>query len=219
MESQNLLSENLLLYVAIFLAGALAFYLLRKTFSLFSESNKNIRPSTMSTRVIRTMVNQYRTNQLKSINNSLGINDAYTVSFNLKALKNFIISIENETKKVKPDVDESDLGVRLYYAAYPKENINEDLPRKDYAGLHTIIMIPTLKLRNKEGAFLEYDFNPLDRSTYSKNINPENEIKIKAMMMSNTEESSEEPSEEPSEVVALNHGSLIPPATKTELTY
>lgn len=209
MKTQNLLSENLLLCVAIFLAGALAFYLLRKIFS--PKTNKDIKPSTMSTQVIRAMVNQYRTNQLKTINNTLGINDSYTVSFKLKVLKNFILSIENETKKIKPDIDKSDLGIRLYYAAYSKETMNGGLPKKDYEGLHTIIMIPTLKIKNKEGVVLEYDFNPLDGSTYSQNASPENKIQMKTTMMSS--------SEQPEEVIALNHGSLIPPATTEMLIY
>ncbi|HSD07292.1 hypothetical protein [Flavobacterium sp.] len=213
MKTQNLLTENPLLCIAIFLAGALTLYVIRKIFSPSSNSNENVRPSTMSPKVIQNMVDNYRNNQLKSINDALGINDAITVSFELKKLKNFLKSVESETRKVNAKIEEEQLGVRCYYAAYPidKENLDAEFRKEEFARRHTIIMIPTLKLKNDQGVYLDYDFNPLDPSTYSRNRNSDNNVQMQTMMSTMSAGSSE--------VIAFNHGSLIPPATVTPLSY
>jgi len=212
MKTQNVLTENPLLCLAIFLAGALALYLIRKIFPPSSDSNDHVRLSTMSPKVIQNMVDNYRNNQLKFINDALGINDAITVSFELKKLKNFLKSIESETRKVNPDINEGQLGVRCYYAAYgaDKESMDPEFRKEEFAKRHTIIMIPTLKIKNAQGVYLDYDFNPLDPSTYSRGRNSDNKGQMQTMMSTMSAAS---------DVIAFNHGSLIPPATAETQSY
>jgi hypothetical protein len=121
---------------------------------------------TLPMNTISDMVNNYRNNQLVSIENSTSFPwnfDAQSAWFSLEALKDFIATIEQEVSK-HPEYPTSTLGIRLYYAAYPA---NEYAPEvgfefpKEYANLHTLVAIPT-----KEIAGNNQDFNPADGKTY-----------------------------------------------------
>lgn len=168
-------------------------------------------PNTMSSSFVQKLIDNYRSNQLAAINTKFGIEDAHSIRFDLSTLKKFISDIENEAKKVNPAITENDLGVRFYYAAYPQvENWNtmEGIPiGTNYAGKHTLVMVPTLKMGNAEGEILSYDFNPLDASTY--NQNNENDGEQGEIMAMNKSLSA---------ILCQNHGNLIPPDnTVTEL--
>lgn len=110
-------------------------------------------PNTLPVDFIQNLVDNYRNNQLNCINQSIKIDDAHSVWFDLPALKNFIAEIEAQAQIVNPAVQSNDLGIRFYYAAYP-ENPAQPIP-SNYAKRHTLVMIPTKK---EEG--LHYDFNP-----------------------------------------------------------
>ncbi|WP_435525915.1 hypothetical protein [Chryseobacterium indoltheticum] len=71
------------------------------------------------------------------------------------ALKSFIAEIEIEAQAVDPNVQNADLGIRFYYAAYPDAPV-QPVP-SDYARRHTLVMIPTKKEQD-----LNYDFNPFE---------------------------------------------------------
>jgi hypothetical protein len=64
-------------------------------------------------------------------------------------------------------VTDQDLGIRFYYAAYPKEqdwNIMSGTPiGTEYAQRHTLVLVPTMKQEDENGDRL-YDFNPLSTS-------------------------------------------------------
>lgn len=110
-------------------------------------------PNTLPVDFIQDLVDNYRNNQLNCINQSIKIDDAHSVWFDLPALKSFIAEIEAQAQIVDPNVQSNDLGIRFYYAAYP-ENPAQPIS-SNYAKRHTLVMIPT-----KEEEGLHYDFNP-----------------------------------------------------------
>ncbi len=112
-----------------------------------TESTKN--NGSMSNELIKVLIDNYRQNQMNAINKTMGITDSQSIWFDLPKLKNFINQIENEARKINPECTQEDLGIRFYYAAYPKiENwdIMENHPvPEEYSEKHTLVMIPTLK--------------------------------------------------------------------------
>ncbi len=148
-----------------------------------TESNNPLQPGTMSNSLIQALIDNYRQNHLSAINTTLGIQDAHSIWFDLPKLKKFIATIEEEAAKVNPDVTEEDLGIRFYYAAYPKEqnwSIMESHPvPAEYAEKHTLVLIPTLKKTNDTNVLFDCDFNPFladqegsNLSLNARNINP-----------------------------------------------
>lgn len=103
---------------------------------------------------IQNLVDNYRNNQLALINQNMAMDDAHSIWFDWVTLKNFIAEIETEALAIDPTVENKDLGIRFYYAAYPQE-VQQPIP-SNYAKKHTLVMVPT----KKEGG-LNYDFNPL----------------------------------------------------------
>lgn len=202
-------TQHLPIYAIVFICGALAYYLLQKIMDLLKRNERRSKPTTMDPAIIQQMVDNYRNNHLDAINSVMEIRDAQSVSFGLKTLKKFIGDIEFYAKKVDPRITDGALGLRFYYAAYPKENEwsgFENEIRKDYAQKHTLIMIPTLKKKASNGSYLDYDFNPLDRSTFPMKERSEEQPVTLMAMSSDTSDS------QTREVMAQNHGQLIPPA-------
>ncbi|MEN4761539.1 hypothetical protein ABEG63_14460 [Chryseobacterium sp. C39-AII1] len=163
-----------------------------------------LRPGFMSSDLIQTLIDNYRSGHGRAINSTLGIEDANSIWFDLPKLKKFISMIEEEAAKVNPDTTEEDLGIRFYYAAYPKEE-NWDLMdshpvEKEYARRHTLVMIPTKKRENDNGEIINADFNPLDNS--EENSMQNNSRRTRVSM----------------EVISENNGQLSPPSlTQFEL--
>lgn len=196
-------TTNLSQVVIAFAAGAFVTYLYMRKYMTSSETNYTT--PTMNPQTIKNMVDNYRNNQLAVINENLNMEDAYSVNFNLDAVKNFASSIENESKKINSELTDKDLGIRFYYAAYPQsENMgsfsNEGIST-EYNMKHTVVMIPTIKRRSENGQTEDYDFNPLDGDTYNRTTHFGNNVQ---KLMSSSSSS-------PEEVMALNHGGLIPP--------
>ncbi|WP_137905315.1 hypothetical protein [Chryseobacterium sp. 2VB] len=129
-----------------------------------TESNNPLEPGIMSNSLIQALIDNYRQNHLNAINTALGIQDAHSIWFDLPKLKSFIAKIEEEATKVNPAASSEDLGIRFYYATYPKQenwSIMDSHPvPTEYAGRHTLVMIPTLKKANETGELIDYDFNP-----------------------------------------------------------
>jgi len=210
--------QHLPIYAVVFLCGALAYYLLQKLIDLLNRGEGRVKPNTMDPAIIQQMVDNYRNNHLEAINRIMEIKDAHSVSFGLKTLKKFIGDIEFYAKKVDPRIADGALGIRFYYAAYPKASEwggfeNEKEIGKDYAQRHTLIMIPTLKKKASNGAYLDYDFNPLDRSTFPiKERSKEQPVTLMAMSSDSSDGQSRE-------VMAQNHGQTIPPADSAIESY
>jgi hypothetical protein len=130
-----------------------------------AESKNPQQPGVMSTNLIKNLIDNYRQNHLSTINNNLGIEDAHSIWFDLPKLKKFITMIEEEALKTNPEIKEEDLGIRFYYASYPKiENWSimdsHPVPR-EYAEKHTLVMVPTIKKENETGDLFNCDFNSL----------------------------------------------------------
>ena len=178
------------------------------SFRSSSEIQNIADPNLMDTSVIQNMVNNYRNNQLQNINEKLKIKDSVSVWFDFNTVQNFISTVEKESKSRNENISLNDLGIRFYYAAYPKEENwdifqNETMePPKEYAQRHTLIMIPTLNIKDASGNYLNYDFNPLDENTYTR-----------AFVARET------PVLNSKNTVAQNHGSLIPPTSSNVQDY
>ncbi|SEW38694.1 hypothetical protein SAMN05421841_2496 [Chryseobacterium wanjuense] len=161
-------------------------------------------PNTMTCEFIQTLVNNYRNNHLVFVKDKLGIDDAHSIHFDLATLKKFISDIETETQKTNPGIADEDLGIRFYYAAYPKATDWEIMSGTpigvEYAEKHTLVMVPTMKMEDEEGEMLPYDFNPLSSGS-------EGEFLAMASKTTDLE----------GEIISQNHGNLVPPdSTKTE---
>lgn len=135
--------------------------------------------STLDVDLIHQMTENYRANQWTFINTnprSKTKNDAYSIWFDIETLKKFLYHIEKTTKDRDESVRNTQLGVRIYYAAYPETEAMNKFPDlspteanpeiADYASLHTLIMIPTIT--TPDGAMLDY--NPLDPETYKSGL-------------------------------------------------
>lgn len=200
------------------LIGALAAFLFNKKSKFCSRCNNDpctcnsasatLISSFLRKSTIQKMVNDYRAKQLAVIEKEMNIKDTQSVWFDLESVKAFIDQIEKETQKIDPSIPASKLGIRFYNAAYPSAKDWDDpsIPTS-YAEKHTLIMIPTLLRRGASGKYLNYDFNPIDQSSYSDKAVPTKEY-AKSMAMTST---SEKDGEDDEEQVAKNHGHMIPP--------
>ncbi|OPH00404.1 hypothetical protein B2I21_00085, partial [Chryseobacterium mucoviscidosis] len=65
----------------------------------FESAESISNPNTLHCDLIRTLVENYRKNQLACINQNLGFDDAHSIHFDLATLKKFISDIENEALK------------------------------------------------------------------------------------------------------------------------
>lgn len=156
--------------------------------------------NTIASDLVQTLINNYRNNQMNLVNKGLGITDSNSIWFDLPKLKNFITAMEDEIRNSNPDVSDEDMGIRFYYAAYPKSeewDIMADHPvEKEYAERHTLVMIPTMKKADENGEMLDYDFNP------------SNGTSGKSMALF----SKSKGSTFPDITFAENHGTLAPPS-------
>ena len=167
------------------------------------------RSGKMSHGLVKALINNYRENHMNAINETLGIEDAHSIWFDLPKLKNFIAMIEEEAGKANPDCSEEDLGIRFYYAAYPKAQhweIMEDHPvPQEYAEKHTLVMIPTMKKEDEDGEIHDYDFNPLEMKNGGQDT------------MALNARTGKVPMKDDDDTPAENSGILIPPSpTKSE---
>lgn len=139
-----------------------------------TESNNPLQPGIMSNSLIQALIDNYRQNHLTAINSALGIQDAHSIWFDLPKLKSFIAKIEEEAAKVNPATSEADLGIRFYYATYPKQEnwsmMDSHPVPVQFAGKHTLVMIPTLKKTDEAGELHDYDFNPFQVNGENSNL-------------------------------------------------
>ncbi len=155
-------------------------------------------PNTMTCTFIKTLVDNYRKNQLMSVKDTMGIDDAHAIHFDLATLKKFISDVEAEARKSYPVATAEDLGIRFYYAAYPKVAdwaVMADTPiGQEYAERHTLVMVPTIKRADENGESLCYDFSPINSGA--------NTGEILAMARGTGLQG---------DIISQNHGTLSPP--------
>jgi hypothetical protein len=170
----------------------------------------------LDSKLILEMAKNYKDNYYPSMhptgNESL---DARSIWFNLDTLKKFIWYIES--KSIKNGLQNiPGLGIRLYYARYPKAEKYAEFPNLSnvnptYQNMHTVFMLPTYK-DAATGFNVEFDPN------FIKNNVPES-LKFRLQMAKkNPERNSFEVfcfraiSSDPNDPnLSQNHGNLIPP--------
>jgi len=182
----------------------------------------SVEPPMMQIDLINQMTRHYKNQTLRQVNRTghflnSGKSDARAIWFDFETLKRFLYYIEHYATDNNVSVD--NLGIRAYYANYPVSNWNSyepDLVDSDgnevvsskYAGMHTLILIPTIRRNN-----VDYDFNPKDHQSYGTSLN---EIYRSYSMAKFIPSSFSQP---PFRVLGLsndrttsrNHGSLFPP--------
>jgi hypothetical protein len=155
------------------------------------------KPSILKHSLVSEMIKNYRNNQLVSIQTApvnAVANDAQSIWFHLDSIKKFIYHIEKGVQVNKPG-SKTDLGLRIYYAAYSDKTTPTSYDKK-----HTLIMIPTLEIHG-----INADFNPIDINTYTGFDSPTNPFSTPGYV----------PMAMAVDVMAKNHGGLSPPATIT----
>lgn len=185
-----------------------------------------LKPSTLASGLIYNMVQNYRNQQLVSIqtHTSRAVpSDASAIWFELDTIKKFIYHIEKAVKK--NGENSSKIGLRFYYAAYPNSStwtttfpdlrgFLQDSITQLYGDKHTLVILPTITKDN-----VVYDFNPNDPLTYSKGLPRYNREKslvhIPALAPSSRISSSVSSTSATNSTDARNHGVLFPPGNTT----
>lgn len=186
-------------------------------------------PAVLTTDLIKSMVTKYDATQLDNIQNAASNavpNDARAIWFDLETLKKFLYQVEHGVNTNYAQSQNKKIGIRIYYAAYPKNNDMRTFSTSQsdpnftynpaYENKHTLVMIPTIA--GADGA--NYDFNPLDVNTYNGfvNMDPKN----KYAFVNNTystlslgpaaeNDTTSGTGTSPSGTSARNHGTLTPP--------
>lgn len=169
----------------------------------------------VTTDYIGRLINNYRQHHWKAINESsdfVGVvrhgatvgsigekYDSRSVWFDLNKLKSFIAEVESITQeKTGDDHCDRNLGVRIYFGEYTKDQLSPET--KDYEGLHTLVMVPTIRSRNAADINTvneNIDFDPLHFDAAGE---PEPISSQWTFFTALTPE-----------VTSMNHGQLIPP--------
>jgi len=192
--------------------------------------------STLNVDLVHTMVDEYKSNQWNFINTNPRFNakisndDARAIWFDLETLKQFIYHIEKETKAQDSTITSNNLGVRLYYATYPDQDImnkfgdlkSTSVRRSDllnYHNRHTLVMIPTIQ--KEDGDIL--DFNPLDKDTYDGTLLTNKKYKFNANDTINSRTSTTilglTGTPDVRRTGSKNHGMLTPPDAVSTLAF
>ncbi|WP_289044824.1 hypothetical protein [uncultured Olleya sp.] len=168
--------------------------------------------NTLDIDLIRDMVDGYKNNQLKHINDAENIDDAYSIWFDLDILKKFIYHIEYKALNNNNAINPENLGLRFYYSRYPDELPSQytDLNTVSitYAKHHTLIAIPTYR-KNENSPNI--DFNPLDTDTFWEGIPSNYSGPISSLPLTKSSQNQS--------IGAQNHGSLYPPHSNNGIAF
>lgn len=185
--------------------------------------------STLDADLIHFMTKSYRDNQLTYIQTKQGTiapTDAYSIWFDLPTLKKFLYHIEKISQKFDSSITDTQLGVRFYYATYPKTeeyekyNFTDLIGRKgnslfpSYNGLHTLVMVPTLEKNN-----LKFDFNPLDESTFVKGFSEDTKYAYNSKYNIPNNQTAALSGSTQRDMGSKNHGILYPPTSTVGLGF
>ena len=161
------------------------------------------------------MKQNYFNNQLSVLNGpnvqnrtNLEGGDTQSLRFDLEKLKNFIYHVEKNAKKY--NIDSKNLGIRMHYIAYPNNDSwikYEDLSGFDkeekYRSRMSLILIPTNKVKNNEGKYVDVDFNLLTNKKLD--LTPYNPASNNLRMNRTNQVIDKQ------DVLAENHAGVIPP--------
>ncbi len=186
-------------------------------------SDKTI--SKLPVNLIYDMVGLYSPRQ-SAINPNFTMEDARAVWFDLETLKKFLYHIEYTAKKMDDKVKTEDLGVRVYYARYPRKEywenkyggilkgFHHDQKTQEYGMKHTLIMVPTIR-----GETTDMDFNPIDRGTYKTGLPDFSSIQRYDQHVSAIVPLPESPKTPLEYSGSQNHGGLFPPGESDGLSF
>jgi len=228
--------KNRLLTVAIFALSIIATYVYARWTCIPQNSNTICANyslddiSKLNIDLVHEMIEGYRKNQLMKINVNT-FEDAVSMDLPIKQVNEFVNKIELITKSKRPKINVDSLGIRIYYAAYPKKDLWQNKYDGDLAGFldnpitkqfglkHNLVMVPTIL--TKDGVIA--DFDPENELTYDNGIvgDPEyfhSNQRMPALTFTpqymNTQRSNSQ-SGQASSMAARNHGGLIPPGSNS----
>ena len=112
----------------LFMASLLTVFLFSACEEIIDVPTQSISP-----REANVLEEEYEATRGRIINDSLNIIDRRDFWFSLDTLKQYIEYVEQEAKKQ----GKKNLGIRVYFAAYPKEGNYPD------PGFATVFMVPT----------------------------------------------------------------------------
>lgn len=97
--------------------------------------------------VVISMIRNYKNNQYQAITSAGSVpstvDDARCVHFSLNKLKSFIYEIESQCCALQCKDNLGELGIRFYYGAYNRTApLTSDI-HHEYAGKHTLVLVPT----------------------------------------------------------------------------
>lgn len=133
----------------------------------------NTTQNQLETKLIHKMTELYR--------NSTGKQGSKSIQLSVETLKQFLYHLENQATTNGVPIQE--LGIRIYFARYPKKSTWSTSYSRDLSGFlsntttekyalnNTVIIIPTKKIGNEH-----YDFNPLDIDTYSGGLDSDYDV-------------------------------------------
>lgn len=131
--------------------------------------------NTLQVELVDTMIKGYENRQLSALNEKFKFDDkqgdAKYIEFDLETLKKFIYHVEMNGKKIDDTLSDKDLGIRMYYATYPKFTEWKNHPdlqnkeflknplTKQYGLRHTLVMRPIMKKNGKNILFTSKPVN------------------------------------------------------------
>lgn len=153
--------------------------------------------STMSAAYFRSLLGNYRNHNWQATSALLNNRrDSRSVWFDLNTLKSFIAAIEsNVANACEGDHCSKQLGLRIYFGQYGGI---ANAPISQYDSLHTLVMVPTMRMETKKSVFENVDFD----YQHLQGCNP---LALHDTMAEFTALMPYIP------VGVMNHGTLIPP--------
>ncbi|MEZ5046692.1 MAG: hypothetical protein R2831_06845 [Chitinophagaceae bacterium] len=163
-------------------------------------------PQPVSIDYFKSLISAYRDNHWTTINTHLnnrqgGGVDSRSVWFDLNQLKAFIYDIESKVSaSCEGQHCDQHLGIRFYFGEYDNTN-------PQYAGYHTLVMVPTIKNSDRKKWNTPEENLDFDPALLAK-CQPQciDSTKLKLMVLV--------PEIKNLEMGVMNHGALIPPPDK-----
>jgi hypothetical protein len=171
---------------------------------------------------IRDITKNYRDGQLENIKSMTSLNDTKAIHFSLDSIDKFIYNIKRDVLQNSQNPNQLELGLRIYFAAYPDLNRTthsdlNDVP-KNFSNRMTVVFLPTI--RNSDGKIV--DFDPTDSDTYNDGLPrlyESNEDGIFVPTTTTLDPTKQIPSLLIKETSARNHGQLYPPFSVSEMSF
>ncbi|WP_046744897.1 hypothetical protein [Kordia zhangzhouensis] len=224
--------------IIVLLFGALVYTLTKEQRQLIDDSKafcsdySQYPYDTLKAGLIGDMISIYENYQLNAIKTVQHI-DSESIILDLDKVQKFLYHIKQGVKIHSKNLEKEKLGLRFYYAAYPKKStwgqgLYEELGdllespiTQNYEDKHTLVIVPIRE--NEQGEVV--DFHPYFPDTYENGLNKYR----RPQELLGTQEIDQSVFAE-SEVMALtgtsidnleaiNHGGLYPPHNSRKLAF